>query len=578
MPEITPIDISLDLYDNKIICINAKQEDIDSRYIRVTVTEKGKLFSLNKDTFIAQVRCRKPDGKFVHNDATITDDGKAVIKLTQQMLAVDGKCLMDLTLLQYPVNKDFDNYNMTVLSSMPFYVNVVETPIDIEDISSTNEFNTMMGCVSTMIELQVETEETLSEINETNEIILLEEQTRKNNEEVRKANEETRENKENTRIANEEIREENEYVRKRQEDSRQTKELQRQESTSQAVKECNEKITEMNEVINLFNQSVKGVINDDEISNTTTFSSEHISKLSNPNLLINGDFQVWQRGTMFSYGDYLDKIQNRYFADRWFLYCEEGFKKTFNVSYSNGYFKLSNLDGVFECSLTQKIEVNDSLKNSLSNKDVTLSFDVIETETSSHFYECSIELVVSNNTTKTITNIASKEYTTSAQKRRIQLTGSLPDLNSIEGSIEICVNLMNTSHVIVPNTVLQFANVKFEQCSFATPFISRPYSEELQMCQRYYQKCSAISPILYKYGTTEYLIYLSFKEMRIVPTLSIGWSQAYTSNGDYTGIKENEFTIMDSGDRRLIIKVTTNGEIGECYGMYVDYVLDAEMY
>lgn len=38
------------------------------------------------------------------------------------------------------------------------------------------------------------------------------------------------------------------------------------------------------------------------------------SAVSNPNLLINGDFQVWQRGTSFNYN-----VSNKYCADRWLL-------------------------------------------------------------------------------------------------------------------------------------------------------------------------------------------------------------------------------------------------------------------
>lgn len=573
MPEITPIDISLDLYDNKIICINAKQEDIDSRYICVTVTEKGKLFSLNKDTFIAQVRCRKPDGKFVHNDATITDDGKAIIKLTQQMLAVDGKCLMDLTLLQYPVNKDFDNYNMTVLSPMSFYVNVVETPTVSVEIISTNEFNTMMGCISTMFELQVETEETLSDIKGTKEIILLEEQARKNNEEVRKINEKTRENNESIRIANEEVRDENETVRKDNEEVRISNENQRQTSISNILTECNEKITEMDKTTELFNQSVKGVINDDEISTTTTFSSEYISKLSNPNLLINGDFQVWQRGTEFVIND--TTTHNSYYCDRWNNYIGNTSEpKNLEINSSNGFYTVTNKKSDVSFALCQKIEINDSMRNSLSNKDVTLSFDVVGAATRD--YEASMEVLLADSG-KPLQVIALKDYRPSATKTRVTLTGTMPDLVNISSdSIMIEVKLITSKYLLQSNTTLQFANVKFEQCSFATPFISRTYTEELQMCQRYYQKCSTLSPILYKPSSTQYRFCLPFKEMRIIPTLNVGWSYGYSSNN--TTVTISSFSISENSERRIVINATTSGELGECYGMIVDYVLDAEMY
>jgi hypothetical protein len=86
----------------------------------------------------------------------------------------------------------------------------------------------------------------------------------------------------------------------------------------------------------------------------------------NPNLLINGDFQVWQRGTSFSSQDFM-----QYTADRWFIVSTDGNSTTTVTKVDNG---LKVTQSLLEtgCVALYRMEEKD-LKN-IRGKTVTLSY------------------------------------------------------------------------------------------------------------------------------------------------------------------------------------------------------------
>lgn len=161
--------ISLDIYNNNYIMVNAKQADIYSRFVEITVTEKGKPLILDKEMMTVHVRCNKPDGTYVYSQgAKITDDGKVMVKLEQQMLTVYGQCYLDLTLLQYSETDESTEstprYTVSVLSTMGFYLNVVSQPIDPTVVISTNDFNVLTRGINDMLILQKEVEASIKTV------------------------------------------------------------------------------------------------------------------------------------------------------------------------------------------------------------------------------------------------------------------------------------------------------------------------------------------------------------------------------------------------------------------------------
>ena len=143
-------EINVDVYDRKIIIVNAKQYDSLARYILVTCYNQGVVFPINYSLQYAYVRMKKPDGKCVFNDCKITTDGKVKIELTEQMLASSGNAIIELVILDKDNTMDvFANTgnltinNQKIFSTMTFYINIVDSACNCWDIESSDEFNAL---------------------------------------------------------------------------------------------------------------------------------------------------------------------------------------------------------------------------------------------------------------------------------------------------------------------------------------------------------------------------------------------------------------------------------------------------
>lgn len=146
--------INLDFYDKKYITVDAKQLDKSSRYILVTCTNQGTPFLLDDDSHAVFIRYKKSDGYAVFNSCSITEDGKTLVELSEQMLASPGSCCADLIIceIKSPSMADFpkitndselQDASGCILSTMKFYVNVIETPYDNCEIESSYEYNAL---------------------------------------------------------------------------------------------------------------------------------------------------------------------------------------------------------------------------------------------------------------------------------------------------------------------------------------------------------------------------------------------------------------------------------------------------
>lgn len=148
-------DISVDFSNARYIIMNAKQYDSKSRFIRMSCNNMGMPVNLNPDDYSAFIRYRKSDGYGVFNKCIISTDGKVIFELTEQMLSTVGTSYADLVILD--VNKSDINTDVTIISSdgriienngslastMTFYINVMERPLNDDDIISTNEFSAL---------------------------------------------------------------------------------------------------------------------------------------------------------------------------------------------------------------------------------------------------------------------------------------------------------------------------------------------------------------------------------------------------------------------------------------------------
>lgn len=137
-------EIDLDFYSKKIVSVDAKQYDVNSRYILITCHNQGSTYTLDKTVHTAYIRYKKKDENIAFNTCEITDDGKVLVELTQQMLSAPGNCIADLLI----VGKDEELHNA---STMTFYVNVLPSPYPNEDIESSDEFNALQDLMDKVL-------------------------------------------------------------------------------------------------------------------------------------------------------------------------------------------------------------------------------------------------------------------------------------------------------------------------------------------------------------------------------------------------------------------------------------------
>lgn len=153
-------EISIDVSNHRYILIDAKQYDRNLRYILITLKDGNDFIPINRNTHFASVRYRKPDNNGVFNACEITDDGRILIELTEQMLAVAGYCYADVVIHKnvelvkdIGVNPDGtltieDLHNNEIISTMTFIVNIHEAAFDNEEVESSYEYNKLNDLIA----------------------------------------------------------------------------------------------------------------------------------------------------------------------------------------------------------------------------------------------------------------------------------------------------------------------------------------------------------------------------------------------------------------------------------------------
>ena len=204
------------------------------------------------------------------------------------------------------------------------------------------------------------------------------------------------------------------------------------------------------------NNSIAGV------DNKVDRISAIIADYTKPNLLINGDFQVWQRGATFT------NIEGaKYTADRWQVYKSASGTAIPNaVKTDKGIKVYASEIATGLLYLAQTIEC----PKDLWGRKITVSYKGDQVYSNIHF----------NSDVVSGSNGASlgQGLHTSNNKTK-QFTTVVPI-----GTKAISVLLLVDTAV---QTSFEIEWVKLEVGDFATPLSPRQYAEEFDLCQRYYQ-------------------------------------------------------------------------------------------
>ena len=216
--------ISVDFLNHSYHTVQSKQLD-NSSYLICTFTENGIPRGVNPDE-IARLRLEKPDKTYVYNECETIEDGRILVTLTEQILAVNGKAQCDIQLT---------SADGIIYSTKNFIIHIDSTPYPLDAIKSSDEFDALNDIIARegeRIKIVEELEQTVTE----NEAVRNEnENDRISSENIRKANETARQNQEDARQANENIRIANENSRKANETVRQTNETNRETNTATAI-------------------------------------------------------------------------------------------------------------------------------------------------------------------------------------------------------------------------------------------------------------------------------------------------------------------------------------------------------
>ena len=133
-------EVTLDINSNgPYQTISAKQGD-SGRIILAKLTQDNEPYILS-DGIRAFIRCRKPDGHGIINQATVNVGTNEVeVQLTAQTLAIAGRAYADLVL--------YDQQN-TILSTISFIIVIMSAPSVAEEAISSSEFNYLQEVVDT---------------------------------------------------------------------------------------------------------------------------------------------------------------------------------------------------------------------------------------------------------------------------------------------------------------------------------------------------------------------------------------------------------------------------------------------
>jgi hypothetical protein len=284
--------------------------------------------------------------------------------------------------------------------------------------------------------------------------------------------------------------------------------------------------------------SANGVTIDGVLIKDSAINASSVSGINRKNYLINGNFDVWQRGTSET-----GRTSSGYAADRWMINPSGGSvdssRETFTVGQTDVpnnpeyFYRFENTVANDNVGLWQKIEGVETF----SGQTITLSFYAKYTtnKPTNLFIDINQDFGSSGSSdVSTSVFDDTNPYTTSWQK--FTYTVNVPSISgkTIGTGDNIAIRFGNRT-----NETFDFdiAQVQVEVGSVATDFEYRHIGEELALCHRYYQYSNTGSRYVINgslQSSTDFRCFIPLHtEMRAIPTVTLGASPVVASNGAY---------------------------------------------
>ena len=263
----------------------------------------------------------------------------------------------------------------------------------------------------------------------------------------------------------------------------------------------------------------------------TTAKVANTVNLGRRNLIINGEFQCWQRGNSITSNN-----SNKYTADRW----HSGTNGSEDVVYSRQFTNTSDGTPYMRVRrtgtasgrmyLTQMMET--SVLDFCRGKTVTLSFQArkhadfdatfvsrIATQTNQSPRDDTV--VQNNDVTRTLTT----SFQTFTQS--LTLTSSSNSANGFRVEFVVEDGANSSS-----NYYYEVRDVQLEIGSVATPIEHRSFAEELHLCERYYQQVKALQTSSGTQSTQVLGVYQAATAMRASATVGSSGALQVTDWGN----------------------------------------------
>lgn len=207
------------------------------------------------------------------------------------------------------------------------------------------------------------------------------------------------------------------------------------------------------------------------------------------NYIINGGFDVWQRGTSFSAVGYC--------ADRWYLVIG-GSANAMKHNVAPNTILVSTTASSSFGNLCQVIET--ATVTGLRGKTLTLSLKLQTGGTHTGGFTLTVRYSNSTDTLNSqTTTIQSVGISANTSNTRYSLTFTVPN-----DAVGLRIDIENTV-VQASGALCQVQEVQLEEGSVATPFENLSYALQYEQCRRYYRRYATqqnVNDLAYKMRTT----------------------------------------------------------------------------
>jgi len=282
--------------------------------------------------------------------------------------------------------------------------------------------------------------------------------------------------------------------------------------------------------------------------------------LENPNVVINGGFDVWQRGTSFSSASYYQD-----YADRW---MGDAFNNTGNTisqqsaTASEPFFKFLRFQRDASNTGTGSRRVGTVFESQntafMSGQEVTLSFymrkganwsPATDTVTSYIFTGTGTDGSMSSGLGSAWTGYAAQSQSNTITTSWVRFTHTVT-LSAT--AMQVGINFVTPAAVGTAGAAdsWDISGIKLELGSVATPFMNKTYGQELAACQRYYFLGGGGVYGMFNAATTIEISVPYPVKMRTTPSFSLAKTSFTISNksNSATAAQTSVTVVNHSGD------------------------------